>query len=332
MEEGREQIGASNSLCDVSGILVGHYTDMANVTGCTVVLSPPEGAVASVDVRGRAPATRETDLLQPGHLVERVHAILLTGGSAFGLEAASGVMRFLAERGIGFGFGTARVPIVPAASLFDLDVGGSGVWPGESAGYAASQAAASGAFPEGSVGAGTGATVGHLLGAAFSTKGGLGTASQRIGAGVTVAALVAVNSFGDVVDPESGAIVAGARTPDQDGWLNSGEAVKRVPRGLAFEGRNTTIGVVATDARLTKEQASVVAMMAHDGIARATRPSHSMHDGDAIFVLATGTHHEFDVTAIGHTASQVVASAIVRAVKTAASLAGIPACWDLAWG
>jgi L-aminopeptidase/D-esterase-like protein len=318
-----------NSLTDIEGIRVGHYTDLENITGCSVVLAPPDGAVAGVDVRGRAPATRETDLLRPAHLVERAHAVLLAGGSAFGLDAASGVMRFLEEHRIGFETGAARVPIVPAAALFDLSIGNARVRPDESSGYAACQVAAGGAVEEGSVGAGTGATVGHLLGPKFATKGGIGAASQKIGKGVVVAALVAVNALGDVVDPQTGAIVAGTRKPIIGGWLDTGNAIKGDLAQLALGFKNTTIGVVATNAQLTKEQANIVAMMAHDGIARAMRPSHSMFDGDALFVLATGRVKDGDVTAIGHTASEVVATAIVSGVRAATSLGGIPALRDL---
>jgi L-aminopeptidase/D-esterase-like protein len=332
MEEETGQVRAFNSLTDVEGIRVGHHSDLTNITGCTVVLAPPDGAVAGVDLRGRAPATRETDLIRPGHLVERVHAVLLTGGSAFGLDAAAGIMRFLEEHKIGFETEVARVPIVPAAALFDLGIGNAQMRPDEASGYSACQAASGGAVAEGSVGAGTGATVGHLLGPKFATKAGIGTASQRIGQGVVVAALVAVNAFGDIVDPETGAIIAGARKPITGGWLDTGNAIKGDLAQFAAGYRNTTIGVVATNARLTKEQANIVAMMAQDGIARAVRPSHSMFDGDAVFVLATARVQDGDVTAIGHVASQVVAAAIVRGARAATGLGGVPALRDLGMG
>ncbi len=314
-----------NSLTDVQGISVGHYSDLENITGCTVVIGPPEGAIAGVDVRGSAPATRETDLLRPAHLVERAHAILLTGGSAFGLDAAAGVMRFLEERKIGFPFGGAYVPIVPAAALFDLGIGTAGVRPSQEAGYAACKAAGDGAVEEGSVGAGTGATVGHLLGPKLATKSGIGAASQRIGKGIIVAAIVVANAWGDVIDPQTGSIVAGTRKPVVGGWLDTGNAIKGDLAQFALGFRNTTLGVVATDAALTKEQVNVVAKMAHDGIARAIRPAHSMFDGDALFALATGRIKEGNVTAIGHAASEVVAAAIVRGVRAAKSLGGVPA-------
>ena len=325
-----------NAITDIAGILVGHYTDAENKTGCTVILCPPDGAVGGVDVRGPAPATRETDLLRPGHLVERVNAVLLTGGSAFGLDAASGVMRFLEEKNIGYDTGAARVPIVSAAAIFDLAVGSATVRPNADAGYRACVAATNGVVAEGRVGAGTGATVGHLLGPKFTSPGGIGTASQSIGKGVIVAALVVVNAFGDVVDPRTGEIVAGTRKPvagvrtfsslltgrttgisqadESVRWLNSGDAIKSGIAQTVLARTHTTIGVVATNAALTKEQANLVAMMAHDGFARAIRPAHSLYDGDALFVLSAGKQAG-DVTAIGHTAAEVVAEAIVRAVK-----------------
>jgi L-aminopeptidase/D-esterase-like protein len=319
------------AITDIAGLRVGHDTDLENGTGCTVILCPPEGATASVDVRGPAPATRETDLLRPAHLIERVHAILLTGGSAFGLAAAGGVMRFLEEQGIGYDTGVARVPIVPAAALFDLAVGNPKVRPNEESGYRACLAATAGTVEEGNAGAGTGAAVGHLLGAEFATKGGLGTASQQIRDGVVVGALVVVNSFGDVVDPHTGEILAGTRKPVTGGWLDSARAIK-VGTLAGFTVRTqTTIGVVGTNAVLTKEQASLVATMAHDGYARATRPAHTMYDGDVIFVVSSG-HAQGDVSAIGHTSAEVVAEAIVRAVKAARSLCGVPARRDVTLG
>ncbi|MGE5141475.1 MAG: P1 family peptidase [Rudaea sp.] len=314
-----------NAITDVAGIRVGHYTDLEHLTGCTVVLPPPDGAVAGVDVRGPAPGTRETELLRPGHLVERAHAILLSGGSAFGLDAAGGVQRFLEERNIGFDTGAARVPIVPAAILFDLALGGSSGRPDAAAGYAACAAAEPGPVAEGCVGAGTGASVGKLLGPGQATKSGIGTASQAIGGGIVVGALIAVNAFGDVVDPHGGAIIAGTRRPVIGGWLDSGQALQSDLAHLAHGFLNTTIGVVATNARLNKEQVNLVAMMAQDGLARAIRPSHTLYDGDVIFALATGTAGAGDVTAIGHTAAQVTAAAIVRAVRAAHGLGGLPA-------
>ena len=317
-----------NAITDVDGILVGHYTDLENATGCTVILCPPEGAVGGVDVRGPAPATRETDLLRPAHLVERVHAIVLTGGSAFGLDAAAGVMKFLDERKIGFETGVARVPIVPAAAIFDLGIGSATVRPNADAGYRACLDAKTGAVAEGNVGAGTGATVGKLLGPKFATKSGLGTTSQPIGKGIVVGALVVVNALGDVVDPRTGEILAGTRKPVVGGWLDSAGALTSGLAQTLLARMHTTIGVVATNAALTKEEANLVAMMAHDGYARALRPAHTLFDGDALFALSAG-RQKGDVSAIGHAAAEGVAEAIGRAVNAAASLGGVPARRDL---
>jgi len=303
-----------NAITDIDGILVGHYTDLENATGCTVILCPPEGAVGGVDVRGPAPATRETDLLRPAHLVERVNAILLTGGSAFGLDAAAGVMKFLEENKIGYDTGVARVPIVPAAAIFDLAVGSATTRPDADAGYRACVAAKSGAVEEGRVGAGTGASVGHLLGPRFTSPGGVGAASQSIGKSIVVGALVVVNALGDVVDPRTGEILAGTRKPVVGGWLDSGSAIRSGLAQTILARAQTTLGVVATNAALSKEEANLVAMMAHDGLARALRPAHTLYDGDVIFALSAG-RQKGEVSAIGHAAAEVVADAIVRAVK-----------------
>ena len=267
-----QQPAARRGLTAVDGIKVGHETLAARFTGCTVVLVE-RGAVAGVDVRGSAPGTRETDLLNPVNTVEQVHAIVLTGGSAFGLDAASGVMRLLEERGIGFETGAGRVPIVPAAVLFDLNVGNDPrIRPGADCGYRAAAAASSGPAAEGNVGAGAGATVGKLAGRERAMKGGIGSAAIALPDGLIVAALVVVNAAGDVIDPATGQVVAGARTEDGRGLAD----VRRLIRaGLAMQGRvgeNTTLGVVATNARLTKAQATKVAQMAHDGLARAIAP------------------------------------------------------------
>lgn len=318
----------NNSITDVPGLLIGHDTDLQNGTGCTVILCPPEGAVAGVDVRGPAPGTRETDLLRPGHVVGRANAILLTGGSAFGLDAATGVMRFLEEHDIGFDTRIAKVPIVPAAVIFDLGFGGARVRPNPDSGYRAAQAAKSGAVAEGNAGAGTGATIGKILGLQGAMKGGLGTSSQKIANDVIVAAIVVVNAVGDVVDPHTGAILAGARKPN-GGWVDSASAIKNAPPPNPTTATNTTIGVVATNAVLTKGEANIVAMMAHNGIARAIRPAHTMFDGDTLFVLSAGSARG-DISAIGHTASEVVADAIVRAVRAAGSLHGVPSIKEFA--
>lgn len=319
----------NDSLTDVAGVLVGHYTDLQAATGCTVVLVP-NGVPCGVDVRGPAPGTRETALLAPGRLNTAVHAVLLTGGSAFGLAAADGVMRWLEERGHGFPFGDVRVPIVPAATLFDLGLADGRTRPGSDAGYASCEAANNGPVAEGNVGAGTGATVGKLLGTANASKGGLGTASIQIGGRVTVAALVAVNAFGDVVDPDENVIVAGTRRPVVGGFLHTSRAMRgTLTDTILGSAGNTTIGVVATDARLDKAQLQVLASMTHDGYARAIRPAHTMVDGDTVFALSAGDKSA-SVSAIGSAAAEVMAEAIVRAVRAAETLHGVPAARDLA--
>ena len=316
-----------NAITDVPGIKVGHYTDKEAATGCTVILCE-DGAVAGVDVRGAAPGTRETDSLRPMSLVGRAHAILLSGGSAFGLDAAGGVMRYLEEKGYGFDTGVAKVPIVPAAILFDLRLGSAKVRPGPNEGYKACLAASTGPVAEGCVGAGTGATVGKILGPERMTKSGLGTASQRLG-NATVGAIVAANAFGDVVDPDTGKIIAGPRDIEKSGFLNTIEIMKKSKESLSSLPTNTTIGVVATDASLDKEQVNKMAQLAHDGLARTIRPAHTMVDGDAMFALATGKEGPGDVTMLGAIAAEVVAAAIVRAVTQAEGLAGIPAAKDI---
>jgi L-aminopeptidase/D-esterase-like protein len=305
-----------NAITDVPGIRVGHATDAEAMTGCTVVLCPPEGAVAGVDQRGGAPGTRETDLLRPMHMVQRVHAVLLAGGSAFGLDAAGGVVRWLEERGIGFDARVAKVPIVPAAILFDLDVGRADVRPDAAMGYAACEAAGDGPVAEGSVGAGTGCTVGKVLGPGHASRSGLGTASAELGGGLVVGAVVAVNAFGDVVNPRTGEILAGARALTGGGFADTLATMKGLigKTVLRFAGQShTVIGVVATNARLTKEEANKVAQMAHDGLARAVRPAHTMLDGDTLFAVATGKKAA-DVNLVGAYAAEVVTEAIVRAV------------------
>jgi L-aminopeptidase/D-esterase-like protein len=321
-----------NNITDVEGIKIGHYTDQEGITGCTVVLCEG-GAVGGVDVRGSAPGTRETDLMRPVNLVQEVHAILLTGGSAYGLDAASGVMRWLEERGVGFGVGVGVVPIVPAAVLFDLAIGDPKARPDAEAGYQACQSATGGPVAEGSVGAGTGATVGKLLGPKFATKSGMGTASVKIGKGLVVGAIVAVNGFGDVVDPDTGAILAGTRKPIVGGFVNTAKRMQgdlgQTILGLA----NTTLAVVATNGYLTKEAVNKVAQMAHDGLARSIRPVHTMFDGDTIFALATGKPPKkgsgADPSVVGAAAAEVLAQAVVRAVQQADSLGGLPAARDL---
>ncbi len=318
-------------LTSVGGLKVGHHTMTGRPTGCTVVLAEA-GAVAGVDVRGAAPGTRETELLNPVNLVDTVQAIVLSGGSAFGLDAASGVMRYLDERKIGFPTGYGPVPIVPAAILFDLGVGSNpSIRPDADCGYRAATIASAGPVEEGSVGAGAGATIGKVRGARFAMKGGIGSASISIGGRVTVAALVAVNAFGDVIDPATGRIVAGARAEDGKGFADARVLVRSGAMLPGKIGENTTIGVVATDMALTKTQATRVAQMAHDGLARSISPVHTPFDGDTLFVLSTGTSKQpTDVTAIGALAAEVVADAVLRAVRMASGVPGFPAIRDLA--
>ncbi len=328
---GAADSGSAGCLADVAGLRVGHFTDTRRPTGCTVVLAE-EGATGGVDVRGGAPATRETDLLDPVKTVSVVHAVLLTGGSAFGLDAATGVMRYLEERGIGVAVGAARVPIVPAAALFDLGVGDGSIRPDAAAGLAAARAATTGPVAEGSVGAGAGATVGKLFGSERAMRGGLGTASLRLRNGAVVAALVAVNAVGDVVDPETGVPIAGARSPDGSRVYGTMRALlEGHAPGAPFSGAHTTIGVVATNVALDKAGATRVARMAHDGLARAINPSHTPWDGDTLFALSTGRLTlETPELVVGPLAAEVVARAIVRAVRLARGLPGLPAATDLA--
>jgi L-aminopeptidase/D-esterase-like protein len=320
-------------LTDVPGIRVGHFTDPRRPTGCTVVLTEA-GAVCGVDVRGGAPGTRETDLLSPVNMVEVVHAVVLSGGSAFGLDTATGVMRYLEERGVGFATGVAKVPIVPAAILFDLALGDPRIRPDAAAGYEAARAASTGPIAEGCVGAGAGATVGKLFGFETAMKGGLGTVSLKLPGGAIVAALVAVNAVGDVVDPETGRLLAGVRTPDGKALRNAKQAlIEGHAPGRPLGGQNSTIGVVATNVTLTKAEATKVAQMAHDGLARAIRPVHTPWDGDTVFAVSTGGMKvEQPSLLIGALAAEAVATAVVRAVMTAAGLPGLPAASDLARG
>jgi L-aminopeptidase/D-esterase-like protein len=316
-------------LTAVRGIKVGHFTLSERPTGCTVVLTE-NGAVAGVDVRGSAPGTRETDLLNPVNSVERVHAIVLAGGSAFGLDAASGVVRYLDEKGVGFKIGRATVPIVPSAILIDLEVGASEkIRPTSECGYRAAQTATDGDIAEGNVGAGAGATVGKLAGYERGMKGGLATASITLPTGLVVAALVAVNAVGDVIDPETGRVIAGVRTRDGSAIEDIKGLLRSEHRLRAAVGGNTTLGVVATNATLTKAQATKVAQMAQDGLARAVYPAHTMYDGDTIFALATGDHAADDVTTIGALAADMVSEAIIRAVRAATGIPGYPAARDL---
>ena len=323
----------NNAITDIPGIQVGHAQDKQALTGCTVVLCEG-GAIGGVDQRGGAPGTRETDAMHPMHLVNEVHAVVLAGGSAFGLDAASGVVRYLEERGVGFDVRVARVPIVPAAILFDLGIGRSDVRPDAEMGYQACLNASADPPAEGNIGAGTGATVGKILGLAGAMKSGIGTASLEIGSGVKVGAIAAVNVFGDVIDPETGQIIAGARVV-QKGPVKIGKGpyfadtlsvmeslIGRTVLGFISR-ENTAIGIVATNAKLNKEQINKVAQMAQDGLARTVCPAHTMLDGDTIFALATG-EKKADVNIVGAFAAEVFAQAVLRAVRTAAPAAGLP--------
>ena len=315
-----------DAITDVPGIEVGHATDPDALTGCTVVLCRT-GAIAGVAVRGAAPGTRETDLCRPGTLVERAHAVVLCGGSAFGLEAASGVARALADEGIGYDARGITVPIVPAAVIFDLALG-TAAWPDVDAGRRAVGDASARVPGQGCVGAGTGATVGKILGMEQATKSGIGTASVDAGFAV-VGAVAVVNAGGDVVDPATGAVVAGTRDPDGDGFADS---VALVQRG--FEPpppvEQTTLAVVATNAPLTVEQSNHLASVAHDGLARTIRPVHTMHDGDTVFALATGAGGDarlgpVDVTRLAVFAVGAVERAVLAAVRHATPAGGLPA-------
>jgi L-aminopeptidase/D-esterase-like protein len=313
----------AGSITDVAGVEVGHFSDTRRPTGCTVILAR-EGAVGGVDVRGAAPGTRETDLLAPGNLVQQVHGVVLAGGSAWGLAAAEGAMRWLEERGTGMDVRFGTLPIVPAAVLFDLPLGDARIRPDAAAGYAACEAASARPPEEGNVGAGSGALVGKLFGVDRAMKGGIGSASVTVG-GVTVGALVACNALGDVIDPDTAQVVAGARTADGRALLDTRRALMRgdVPTPL-LAGTNTTIGVVATDAVLTKVQANRLAMAGHDGLARSINPVHTMSDGDALFALATCRvpleGSTAGMTVLSAMAAEAVARATLRAVRAARSL------------
>ena len=317
----------NNTLTAVPGIKVGHATDPVGLTGCTVVLCEA-GAVGGVDQRGGAPGTRETDLLRPMHLVQKVHGVMLAGGSAFGLAAADGVMRYLAERGVGVKAGPARVPIVPAAILFDLAVGSADARPDAEMGYAACLAASDEAVAQGNVGAGTGCSAGKLLGARHATKTGIGSAAIELGGGLVVAALIAVNPFGDAVD-EAGRIIAGTRPLRGEGYADTLALLRGMTGRLALRiAGATVIGVVATNARLDKEQVNKVAQMAQDGLARTIRPAHTLFDGDTLFALATGRVRA-SVTLVGAYAAEAVAQAIVAAARSAVAAGGLPSGADV---
>jgi L-aminopeptidase/D-esterase-like protein len=323
----------SESITDVIGIIAGHAQNETALTGCTVIICE-KGAVGGVDQRGGAPGTRETDLLHPMHLVDKIHAVVLSGGSAFGLDAASGVMRFLEQKSVGFNTGVARVPIVPCAVLFDLALGNPAVRPDAEMGYSACLNATSTPLLQGNFGAGTGASVGKIFGAHQATKTGIGTASTSLSGGVIVSAVIAVNAFGDVVDPKTGSILAGARSA-QKGFIRIGgddyyaNTMKVMDSFMGktilniASGHNTVIGAVVTNAKLNKEEANKVAQMAHNGIAVTIRPAHTMMDGDTIFTMATGEKNA-NVSVVGAFAAEVVARAIINAVKFAEPSGGLP--------
>jgi L-aminopeptidase/D-esterase-like protein len=322
------------TITDVPGIRVGHFTFKTRSTGCTAILCE-DGAVAGVDVRGSSPGTRETDLLNPINTVQTVNAVMLSGGSAYGLDTAAGAMRYLEAKGHGYKIGNLGVvPIVPAAILMDLGVGDFKIRPNADSGYSACMAASDKAVEQGNVGAGAGATIGKMFGQQFAMKAGLGSASIKVGdTGVVVGAIVAVNAVGDVVNPKTGKIVAGARAESGKGFRDSMMEMMKGYRVVLRAGANTTIGVVATNATLEKVQAAKVAQMAHDGYARAINPVHTPGDGDTIFALATGklkvsVNHGM----IGALAAEAMAQAIVRAATQAESLPGLPAFRDYGRG
>lgn len=318
----------NTTLTAVPGIKVGHYTLKERPTGCTVVLVE-SGATAGVAVTGAAPATRDTDLLDPAKMVQQIFGVALSGGSLYGLSSVDGVLRYLEEKNIGITYGGRHIPIVPGASIFDLGVGDASIRPTADCGYRAAQAATAAPVQEGSVGAGAGATLGKIGGISRAMRSGVGTAAITTSDGLIVAALVVANPLGDVVDPANGKIVAGVRTPDGAGFADARVLVRSGrPRGSG--GNNSTIGVVATNARLTKAQASYLAQVADDGYARTIYPIHTLADGDTIFALATGTKAgDPDLISLGALAADVMATAVVRAATEATGLPRLPAVRDL---
>ncbi|MBC6004519.1 MAG: P1 family peptidase [Paeniclostridium sordellii] len=309
-----------NNILDVKGIKVGQVQQMEGLTGCSVIICE-EGAVCGVDVRGSAPGTRETDLLDPINMIQKVHAVVLSGGSAFGLEATCGVSKYLEENGIGFDVGVAKVPIVTGAVLFDLGVGDPKCRPNIDMGYEACKVASYTNLEQGNFGAGCGATVGKIKGSNFCTKGGIGSYSIKLDNGLVVAALIAVNAFGDVY--EEGKVIAGVLNDSKDEFLNTYDLMKQGVNKGGFNIDNTTIGVVATNAKLDKAQCKKVSQMAHNGYAKTIFPIHTPHDGDTIFTLATG-EIETDVTLLGSLATEVVEKSIINAIKNAKSINNIP--------
>ena len=309
-------------LTDVPGILVGHATNVEAITGCTAILCPP-GTVGGLDVRGSATASSELGTLDPGHVAPFVHAIVLSGGSAFGLEAACGVRLYLEGKGIGFTTGAGVVPIVPSASIFDLPIAKRGVRPGREMGARAAQLATDAAVEEGNVGAGAGATVGKIFGMKQAMKGGVGTASVTLGSGVMVSAMVVVNALGDVIDPATGKVVAGARKTSEGMDFVGSAAAMRHGIGVGFTPANTTLAVIATTARFDKVQTSKVAALASLGVARTISPVNTMSDGDITFALSAGKE-QASVDSVGVAAAEALAEAVLRAVRAAKTVAGIP--------
>ena len=322
------QTAANQTLTAVPGIAVGHHTLAERPTGCTVVLAEA-GATAGVDVRGAAPATRDTDLLNPTKTAQHVFGIALSGGSTFGLATADGVLRFLEERHVGLAYGGQHIPIVPGASIFDLGVGDASIRPSADCGYRAAQAATTAPVVEGSVGAGAGATLGKYGGAGRAVKSGVGSFAIATADGLVVAALVVANPFGDVVDPATGRVVAGVRSATGQGFADARLLIRNGTK-RASSGGNSTIGVVATNATLTKAQANYVAQMADDGYARAIYPIHTVVDGDTVFALATGVRPaEPDLVTIGELAAEAMSEAVLRAARQATGVPGFPALRDL---
>lgn len=315
------------SITDVSGLRVGHYSDFASATGCTVVLCE-SGAVPGVHVSGASPGGREIELIRPGYSVNLVHGVLLSGGSSYGLDAAAGVLSYLEERGAGYDTVAGVVPIVPAAIIFDLSLGDAAIRPTAANAYAACLSATENESREGTVGAGTGASVGKCLGMAHATKGGLGMATVSLGNEVVVSALIVVNAWGDVLQPTTGGIVAGPRDLDSGGFLRTADLLKARRMKRPFPSSNTVIGVVATNVRLRKEQTHRLAQMAQVGLARTIDPCGSMYDGDTLFVLSSGDRR-CDMNILGVGAVEAVGEAVVRAVTMAESIAGMPAVRDL---
>lgn len=321
-----------NTLTAIEGIAVGHLSDEGNLTGCTVIRFPREGAIAGVDVRGSASGTRETDLLLPTNMVDRIHAIVLTGGSAFGLDVACGVMRRLEEEGIGLDTGGGiLVPIVPAAVLYDLNVGSSSIRPDAHWGYEACKNAKSLPVVQGNIGAGTGATVGKVMGINRAMKGGLGSFTMSLPGGIIIAALTIANAVGDVIDPRTGSILAGTRGERKGEFLDSSRLLREQSSLTIFPGTNTTLAVVATNASFSKTELTKIVQMAHDGLARAIRPAHTMFDGDTIFAVSVPSSLErkrLDITVAGSIVAEVLSESIVRGVRSAKSLPDCPCSTD----